>query len=86
MGIDVKSIMEMLTLNVPLEALLFSPSMALDVTESGPAEARILRTEKLGMRYVRMRVRQRVTKDGGNSIQAVPKVRNPVLSKCHACC
>ena len=50
------------------EALLFSPSMMLTVSE-GEGGA-VLRTEKLGMGYLKMRVRNRVTADGGRSIMA----------------
>ncbi|KAL8736881.1 MAG: hypothetical protein Q9181_002247 [Wetmoreana brouardii] len=44
------------------QALLFSPLAMLDLTEFGP--------QKLGLRYVKMRVRKRLTADGGRSAQA----------------
>ena len=50
------------------EALLFSPSMMLTVNEGEGGT--VLRTEKLGMGYLKMRVRNRVTADGGRSIMA----------------
>ena len=50
------------------EALLFSPSMILTVNEGEGGT--VLRTEKLGMGYLKMRVRNRVTADGGRSIMA----------------
>lgn len=44
------------------QALLFSPTALLDVTDSGP--------KKLGTRHVKMRVRKRITADGGKSVSA----------------
>ena len=53
------------------EALLFSPSAMLSLAEiareDGDAERKF---EKLGMRYVKMRVRKRLSVDGGKSIMA----------------
>ena len=52
------------------EALLFSPAAMLDVgVHSGNGE--VLEPKKLGSRYVKMRVRKRLTTDGGRSILAV---------------
>ena len=53
------------------EALLFSPSMLLNVSESKTSGANVLQIEKLGMGYLKMKVRTRVTADGGKSIRAV---------------
>ena len=52
------------------EAILFSPSTMLNLTEAGTAEAKTLQTKKLGMGYAKIRVRKRVTADGGKSIMA----------------
>ena len=52
------------------EALLFSPSMMLNVSDSGTPGAIVLHTEKLGMGYLQVRVRSRITADGGRSIMA----------------
>ncbi|KAL8754976.1 MAG: hypothetical protein Q9184_004944 [Pyrenodesmia sp. 2 TL-2023] len=54
------------------QALLFSTSALLDSVEAGPTAAgRLPRMPKLGLRYVKMRVRQRLTADGGKSRQVV---------------
>ena len=53
--------------------------MILLVTESELAGTKILRTEKLGMGYIKMRVRDRVTVDGGGSIQAAGRKRELVV-------
>ena len=53
------------------EALLFSPSAMLNlaeiVGEDGSTKRKI---EKLGMRFVKMRVRKRLSVDGGKSVMA----------------
>jgi len=50
------------------QALLFSPSAMLNAVDGSDAGA--LRMEKLGVRYVKIRVRKRLTADGGRSIMA----------------
>ncbi|KAL8701852.1 MAG: hypothetical protein Q9201_004680 [Fulgogasparrea decipioides] len=60
-----RSVKELFQAIVNLEtgqAPLFSPLAMLDITDSGP--------RKLGLRYVKMRVRKRLTADGGRSAQA----------------
>lgn len=50
------------------QALLFSPSAMLEVSESTTnAPSHVAAINKLGLRYVKMRVRQRLTTDGGRS-------------------
>lgn len=69
-GRDTKEILnKILKLEIG-EALLFSPSMILNITEGGTGEAKVPQTEKLGMGYLKMRVRNRLTADGGRSILA----------------
>jgi hypothetical protein len=54
------------------QALLFSPTAMLGVERRVDGEGKeTLKAEKLGMRYVEMRVRQRLTVDGGKSITAL---------------
>ena len=68
---DLKTIFKKIVNLEAGEALLFSPSMILSVSEGGTAPgAKVLQTVKLGMGYVQMRVRNRVTADGGRSILA----------------
>ena len=52
------------------QALLFSPAAMLEVESSTPQNGRKMR--KLGSRYVKIQVRQRLTADGGRSILAAP--------------
>jgi hypothetical protein len=53
------------------QALLFSPSAILDTVNDQEGEGYInLRPKKLGLRYVKLRVRKRLTADGGRSILA----------------
>ncbi|KAL8796819.1 MAG: hypothetical protein Q9195_000902 [Heterodermia aff. obscurata] len=52
------------------DALLFSPSMILSVSEGSTSKADSLQIEKLSMGYLKMRVRARITADGGRSIQS----------------
>ncbi len=53
------------------QALLFSPSAILDMMDDQEGNAYVnLRPMKLGLRYVKMRVRKRLTADGGRSILA----------------
>lgn len=53
------------------QALLFSPSAILDTAnDHGGNDYTNLRPKKLGLQYVKMRVRQRLTADGGRSILA----------------
>lgn len=66
-GRDVKEIFNKVVNLEAGEALLFSPSMMLSLVEVGMAA---LETKKLGMGYVKMRVRKRLTADGGRSIMA----------------
>lgn len=69
--LDIKQIFRNIANLEAGEALLFSPSMILSISEgSTPGGARVLQTEKLGMGYIKMRVRKRVSADGGRSILA----------------
>ena len=49
------------------EALVFSPAAMLDVAARGGG----LEPVKLGSRYIKMRVRKRMTADGGRSVRAI---------------
>ena len=53
------------------QALFFSPSAILDIVDGDEEDSTIPYTTKLGMGYVKMRVRKRLTADGGRSIMAV---------------
>ena len=53
------------------QALLFSPSAVLDFAGDEEDEATTSVTTKLGMGYLKIRVRKRLTADGGRSIMAV---------------
>ncbi|KAI4177061.1 MAG: hypothetical protein LQ343_000542 [Gyalolechia ehrenbergii] len=54
------------------QALLFSPSALLEAAESESTTSDPpLNVQKLGLRYVKMKVRKRLTEDGGRSILAV---------------
>ena len=54
------------------QALLFSPTAMLGVERIVDEEGKeMVKAEKLGMRYVEIRVRQRLTVDGGKSITAL---------------
>lgn len=68
---DVKLIFKLIANLEAGQALLFSPSAILDVKD-GSTEEEIVgaRVQKLGLRYVKMKVRERVTVDGGRSILA----------------
>lgn len=52
------------------QALLFSPSAMLDVEEGTADETNNGEPRKLGLRFVKMIVRKRITSDGGKSILA----------------
>ena len=53
------------------QALLFSPSAILDMADDEEGnDGGEMKTRKLGLRYVKMRVRKRLTADGGRSILA----------------
>ena len=53
------------------QALLFSPSATLDLEDDqGTTNYVRLKVKKLGLQYVKMRVRKRLTADGGRSILA----------------
>lgn len=69
-GRDLKEIFNKIVNLEAGEALLFSPSMMLNVAEGGLEDEKVLQTEKLGMGYLKMRVRNRLTADGGRSIMA----------------
>ena len=54
------------------EALLFSPAAMLDLVDGNVREGVAGKIAiKLGMKYIKMRVRKRLTADGGKSIMAV---------------
>jgi len=56
----------------PGEALLFSPSAMLRIKEELDESGVVTKkASKLGMRYLKVRVRQRLTADGGRSILAI---------------
>ena len=69
-GRDIKEIFKKIVKLEAGEALLFSPSTMLGLTEGDADGATAFRTEKLGMGYLKMRVRTRVTRDGGKSVMA----------------
>ena len=53
------------------QALLFSPSAIMDVDVSTDASGNcVLKAHKLGVGYIKVGVRKRVTADGGRSIMA----------------
>ncbi|KAL8968177.1 MAG: hypothetical protein Q9197_005018 [Variospora fuerteventurae] len=54
------------------EALLFSPSAMLEAERPGlPMASGRVKQQKLGLGYVKIRVRERLTADGGRSVMAV---------------
>lgn len=68
---DIKQIFKLIVNLEVGQALLFSPSAMLDVKVKSTAEGTpISRVEKLGLRYVKVKVRKRLTEDGGRSILA----------------
>lgn len=68
---DIKQIFQLIVNLEAGQALLFSPSAILDVEDESTAEdALVSRVQKLGLRYVKMKVRKRLTVDGGRSILA----------------
>ncbi|MCJ1425207.1 hypothetical protein MMC29_003095 [Sticta canariensis] len=70
-GRDIKQIFELIVNLEAGQALLFSPSTILDVKDEPTAkDTLVTRVQKLGSRYVKMRVRERLTTDGGKSILA----------------
>ncbi|MCJ1381961.1 hypothetical protein MMC17_005073 [Xylographa soralifera] len=70
---DIKTILKQIVQLEAGEALLFSPTAMLDlVKQKSSLESETESTvEKLGMAYLKMRVRKRLTADGGKSIMAV---------------
>lgn len=53
------------------QALIFSPSAMLDVSElTMNSSNEVATVKKLGLGYVKIRVRQRLTTDGGRSLMA----------------
>lgn len=52
------------------QALLFSPSAMLDLEEEEVDNSGDVKMRKLGLQFIKMRVRQRLTSDGGKSILA----------------
>ena len=70
-----RSIPDILRMIVNLEAgqaLLFAPSALLDVANDGASSSsNAPKIQKLGLRYVKMRVRKRLTEDGGRSVMSV---------------
>ncbi|MCJ1397594.1 hypothetical protein MMC11_000789 [Xylographa trunciseda] len=70
---DIKTILKQIVQLEAGEALLFSPTAMLDLVQQMPymGSARKSTVEKLGMEYIKMRVRKRLTADGGKSIMAV---------------
>ena len=71
-GRDIKEIFQKIVKLEAGEALLFSPSTMLSLKEGDAAEVKAFQTEKLGMGYLKMRVRNRLSPeaDGGRSIMA----------------
>ena len=68
-GRDVKQIFNKIVNLEAGEALLFSPSAILALEGEGEDGA-VLKTKKLGLGYLKMRVRARLTADGGRSVMA----------------
>ncbi|KAL8709144.1 MAG: hypothetical protein Q9220_006024 [cf. Caloplaca sp. 1 TL-2023] len=52
------------------QGLLFSPSAMLVSANLSPDSGSVSKVQKLGLRYVKMRVRKRLTTDGGRSVLA----------------
>lgn len=69
-GRDLREIFKKIVKLEAGEALLFSPSTMLSLTEGDAAGAKAFQTEKLGMGYLKIIVRTRLTVDGGRSIMA----------------
>ena len=67
---DVQQIFERIVNLDVGQGLLFSPAAMLEVESSMPQNGRRMR--KLGSRYIKVQVRQRLTTDGGKSILATP--------------
>ena len=68
---DIKEIFKTIVNLEAGQALLFSPSAILDLANDHDDDDYIqLKPKKLGLRYVKMRVRQRLTADGGRSLLA----------------
>ena len=69
---DMQQILRTIVTLGPGEALLFSPSAILSVQDHKPwIKGFKPVVEKLGMRYIKMQVRKRLTADGGQSIVAI---------------
>ena len=69
-GRDIKEIFAKIVELEAGEALLFSPSMILNIMEGNATETTAFQTKKLGTGYAKIRVRKRLTADGGRSIMA----------------
>ena len=67
-GPDMKELFEEIVALEKGQAFLFAPSALLDFKRS--ADDGMLRLDQLGVRYLKMRVRNRVTQDGGRSRMA----------------
>ncbi|MCJ1285385.1 hypothetical protein MMC26_004725 [Xylographa opegraphella] len=72
-GRDVRTILKQIVQLEVGEALLFSPTAMVDLVRHGSSSAPEGKSviEKLGMAYLKIRVRKRLTADGGKSIMAV---------------
>ena len=72
-GRDIKSILRKIVQLEAGEALLFSPTAIVDLVKQRSLSDfdTELTIEKLGMAYLKIRVRKRLTADGGKSIMAV---------------
>ncbi|KAL8840105.1 MAG: hypothetical protein Q9170_001452 [Blastenia crenularia] len=66
---NIKELFRMIVTLDAGQALLFSPSALLEA--AGTESSLPLKVQKLGLSYVKMRVRKRLTEDGGRSILAV---------------
>ena len=70
-GRDIKEIFRTIVNLEAGQALVFSPSAILDLANDQKESDYVkLKAKRLGLQYVKMRVRQRLTADGGRSIQA----------------
>ena len=69
-GRDIKEIFRKIVGLETGEALLFSPSTMLKIDMDGTAGNISIQNEKLGMGYAKIRVRKRLTADGGRSVMA----------------
>ncbi|MCJ1473496.1 hypothetical protein MMC13_002147 [Lambiella insularis] len=68
---DVKQILRNIVQLEAGQALVFCPTAVLDLVRREEGSQMVTVAEKMGMAYIKMRVRKRLTADGGKSIMAV---------------